>query len=217
MKTQLIIITFFLVLFSGIPAFADTITYPKVSSVSPTTLKPGDTLTLQGANFGTEGNTYCFGNYDQATKTFPEKKLMTYKTVIGAYKQGTSPTSGTPDYRLNILSVSSDTITAQIPTNMTNGVYMIGYNAEYPRGVCSGYGEILVGFARYDQITVTGGREAAIILSPTRAPTVAPISPTVIISPTTLPKQLTPKPQPRTQPKDSSFFKILLRFLGWGE
>jgi len=138
------------------------IEYPQVESVSPQTLKPGDVLTLTGKNFSNPGTLLCRNVFNSEIQKYEQVNFeFQYNTVIGAYKTPKAPTSGTPDFRLQIISLTSNSIQTKIPTSVVNGDYNIGYNAETPKNTCAGYGDILVGFGKYDLIHIVGSTNQA--------------------------------------------------------
>ena len=131
--------------------------HPRVTNVSPTSVHPGDTITLTGEEFAHEGK--VINSCDKADKT---RGTCTWKSVIAAYKTPRTHADyfgSRPDFRLTIISLTTSTIQAKIPDGIPSGdgTYNLGYFLEYnPAEVGQSGANQLVGLARYDIITVTG-------------------------------------------------------------
>lgn len=166
-------------------------TLPMVSSVNPTTVRPGDIIAITGKGFDQEGlDDLSFCERSPGVTTAPAQ--CRYRSVVAAYKSPRTHADyqgSRPDFRLEFVSVSATNAQVKVPTTIVSGdgVYNLGwfheYNAEDAGAVQAAQ---LIGFARYDQITVTdagSGQQT----NPTPMVTNAPPTSLVTITPTPSP------------------------------
>ncbi len=153
--------------------------HPRVTGVSPVAVVPGSVITLSGENFSYNGvDTMC--NTDTI-----RNGVCPWKSVVAAYKSPRthSDYSGSqPDFRLTIVSLTTNTIEAKVPDSIPSGdgTYNLGLFLEFDATVAGvSQASQLVGLARYDTITLSGAGERKVV--PIASP--AAIKPTATIEP----------------------------------
>ncbi len=168
-------------------------TIPMVSSVNPTTVKPGDVMSISGKGFDMEGlDDLDFCARSPGVTVTPAQ--CRYRSVVAAYKTPRTHADyqgSKPDFRLEFISVTPTSAQVKVPMTIASGdgTYNLGWFHEY---YAEDAGAIqaaqLVGFARYDQITVTGAG-TGISRTTDATPLMRPVTPTSVPTPT-------PEPSP---------------------